>query len=375
MTLLENLLGLFGRNTGNSAIKGNQTQFEATTITSEDKLKNTVPSPTPPGVFDVIVVGVSFYQKALEKICGSRREGDIELHVQAKIVPYDYNPDDVHAVRVEIEGETVGHLSRKKALIWRGKMISEGFSGAVTCPAKIAWDRNFDKAGSYGVWLDLDLTLSDSMPEGNSTHTVSTPPNQLNHIEFLVNQLNRFELLSCKIGDGVNLWKKGESKDIFIYKKNSPFGEGKIGTCPDQICDVLLAATGWDASIASIYEGGCKIDCKLLSKTEMGKVDDENEALDNSQADYLEPSKEDISREMEKWMFIYKKKLDALQDSDRWSYKWMVEETQEKKRCRQSSEFALRWMKPFVRPVDMERAEVRALAVNGLYWSQIIMKE
>lgn len=74
-------------------------------------------------------------------------------------------------------------------------------------------------------------------------------------------------------------------------------------------------------------------------------------------------------------MFIYKKKLDALQDSDRWSDKWLAEETQEEKTCRQSSEFALRWMKPFVRPADIERAEVRALAVNGLYWSQIIMKE
>lgn len=327
------------------------------------------------GVYDVIVVGVSFYQKALEKICDGRREEGIEGHVQAKIIPYEDNPYDAHAVRIEIEGETVGYLSRKKALIWRSKMISDGFSGALSCPAKIAWDRNSFKAGSYGVWLDIDLTLPDSTPERNSEHTVSAPFNQSDHIEFLVNELNRFELLNCKVGDEVNLWQKGDSKEIFIYRKNSHFREGKIGICPDAVCDVLLAAAGWDASIASIYEGGCKIVCKLLSKAEMGKEEDQNEAVDNTLQDYIEPNKEEVSREMEKWMFIYEKKLDALQNSDRWSDKLFPEETQEEKRCRESSEFSLRWMKPFVSPADFEREEVRAIAVNGLYMSPIIMKE
>jgi hypothetical protein len=319
---------------------------------------------------DVIVVGVSFYQKALEKICGGRREEGIELHVQAKIIPYDDNPNDAHAVRIEIEGETIGHLSRKNALIWRSKMISEGSSGAVTCPAKIAWDRNFDKAGSYGVWLNVDLTLSDSIPERNSAHTVSAPSNQSNPIEFLVNELNRYELLNCKVGDEVNLWEEGDSKKIFIYRQGSDFGQGKIGICPDTVCDFLLAAAGWDASIASIYEGGCKIVCRLLSKAEMGKQEDQNEAMDNNLPDYIEPSEEEVSREMEKWMFVCKKKLDVLQNSE----KWFHEETQ-KRSCSESSVFAFRWMKPFVRPSDFEREEVLAVAGNGLYWSQIIMKE
>ena len=322
------------------------------------------------GVYDVIVVGVSFYQKALEKICDGRREEGIERHVQAKIIPDDDNPDDAHAVRIEIEGEIVGHLSRKAALIWRSKMISDGFSGAVTCPAKIAWDRNSFKAGSYGVWLDIDLTLPDSTPERNSEHTVSAPSNQSNSIEFLVNQLNSFELLNCKVGDEVTLWQKGDSKEIFIYRQGTGFGQGKIGVCPDSVCDVLLAAAGWDASITSIYEGGCKIDCKLLSKAEMGKEDDENEALDDTETDYIEPSKEEVALEMEKWMFVCMKKLNSLQNSD----KWFTEETQQEKRWGQPSEFALRWMKPFVNPADFEREEIRALAVNGLGWSQV-MKE
>jgi hypothetical protein len=323
------------------------------------------------GSFPVIVVGVFFYQKALEKICGGRREEGIELHVQAKIIPYDDNPDDAHAVRIEIEDEIVGHLSRRKALIWRSKMISDGFSGAVECPAKIAWDRVFDKAGSYGVWLDIDLTLPDSKPERHSATDAVVPTNQSDHIEFFVNELNRFELLNCKVGDEVNLWQKGGSKEIFIYRKGTDFGQGKIGICPDAVCDVLLAAAGWDASIASVYEDGCKINCQLLSKAEMGKEADQDEAFDNTETDYIEPSKEEVSREMEKWMFVIKKNLDALQNSDRWFH----EETQEEKRCRESPEFSLRWMKPFVSPADFEREEVLTIAVNGLSWSYTIMKE
>jgi len=387
--LFEKLLDLFGRDTDCNSIKNYQADSKPQRLTTEYKplsltdeyesiaeisAKLSHSREATPSEFDtpeVIVVGVSFYQKALEKICGGRREEGIELHVQAEIIPYDDNSDDAHAVKIEIEGEIVGHLSRKKALIWRSKMISEGFSGAVTCPAKIAWDRNFDKAGSYGVWLDIDLTLPNSLPERNSAHAISAPPNQSNPIEFLVNQLNRFELLNCKAGDEVNLWQKGDSREIYIYRKNTPFGKGQIGICPDSVYDDLLAAAGWDASIASIYDGGCKIVCKLLSKAEMGKEEDQDEALDNAQTDYIEPSKEEVSREMEKWMFVFKKKLDALQKPD----KWFHEETQEEKRRRKSSEFSRRWMKPFVRPADFEREEVRALAVNGLYWSQIIMKE
>lgn len=372
MKLLYEILGLFKLGKTNKLIGDYQDQLKTIINDSGNISSNgTGPINNMSGAFEVIVVGVSFYQKALEKICGGRREEGIEGLVQAEIIPYDDNPEDAHAVRIEIEDKLVGYLSRKQALIWRSKMISDGFSGAVTCPAKIAWDRNFDKAGSYGVWLDIDLTLPDSTPERNSQHTVSAPSNQSNSIEFLVNQLNSFELLNCKVGDEVNLWQKGDSKEIFIYRKNSHLGEGKIGICPGEVCDVLLAAAGWDASIASIYEGGCKIVCKLLSKAEMGKEEDQNEAMDNNPPDYIEPSKEEVSREMEKWMFVFKKKLDALQSPD----KWFHEETQEEKRCRESSEFSLRWMKRFVSHSDFEREEVRAMAVNGLYGSQIIMKE
>ena len=271
MTLLKKILDLFGRNTESNSVKDCQDQFKPTINVGINLSHNNEAPPISDDTFDVIVVGVSFHQEALEKICDGRREEGTEMFVQAKIIPYDDNPYDIHAVRVEIDHEPVGHLSRKNARIWRSKMISNNYSGAVTCPAKIVWDRGADKEGSYGVWLDLDLTLSDSKPETNIVQTVSVPGNQSDHIEFLVNKLNRFELSNCKVGDAVNLWVAEGTREIFIYRQGTDFGEGKIGSCPDAFFKTISAVPGCDARIVSIYEGGCKIACRLISKAEMAE--------------------------------------------------------------------------------------------------------
>lgn len=281
MTFLKKILNLFGMNTESNSIKDYKAnskplistdEYESITENSEilshnDGYCTSFKSNT----FDVIVVGVSFYQEALEKISGNKRVEGVELYTEANIISYDDNPHDAHAVKVDICGETVGHLSRKNAIIWRSKMISDNQSGVIKCPAKIVWDRGYNKEGSYGVWLDLDLTLSDSKPETNISQTVSVFENQPDHIEFLVNKLNRFELSNCKAGDDVNLWVAEGTREIFIYRQGSDFGEGKIGICPDELFKTIRNAPGCDARIISIYEGGCTISCRLISKAEMAE--------------------------------------------------------------------------------------------------------
>ena len=272
MILLKKLLDLFGKNAGSGSIKEHQAQIKSTiTANIVNTSHRNEASSAPYRVFDVIVVGVSYYQEALAKICGNKRADGTALFKEATIVPYDDNPHDAHAVRVEIGGETVGHLGRKNAIILRSKMISDNYPGVIKCPAKIIWDRAYDRAGSYGVWLDLDLTLSDSKPETNTPQPGSVSHNQQDHIEFLVNKLNRFELSNCRTGDNVNLWVPEGTREIFIYRQGARPGESKIGVCPYELFKTIRNAPGCDASIASIYEGGCKIVCRLISKAEMAE--------------------------------------------------------------------------------------------------------
>ncbi len=286
MALLKKILNFLDKKPKGNPNKDYQADFKPLRLTTEYKpfttaqykqlfeidenlLQNDKVTPSSHDKFEVIVVGVSFYQETLEEIFCNRREEGIALLTQANVIPDDGNSSDAYAVSVEIEQKLVGHLSRKNARIWRSKMISDKHTGVVICPAKIVWDRGAFKEGSYGVWLDLDLTLPDSKPEMNIVQSDSVSDNQPNHIEFIVNELNLFELSNCKEGDDVNLWVAEGTREIFIYRQGTDFGEGKIGVCPDELFKTIRNAPGCDAKIVSIYEGGCKIDCRLISKAEM----------------------------------------------------------------------------------------------------------
>jgi len=271
MRLLDKLLGLFGRDTDCNSIKDYQAQSKPKITTTGVNSLHSGLSPTSTGKFHVPVVGVTFHQEALQIICGNKREEGVPIYKQAIMIPENDNPEDANAVRIDIGGETVGHLSRRNATVWRGKMISENRSGEFMCLSQIIWDRGYIAEGSYGVLLDIDLSLPDSIIEPGGAGKLSVPSEQPDHIEFLVNQLNRFELFHCKIGDPVGLWDVPGTRDIFIYRHGTGFGEGKIGICPEEVFEIIHKAPGCDARIDSIYEGGCKIDCRIISKAEMSE--------------------------------------------------------------------------------------------------------
>src|SRR5262245_38063111 len=79
-----------------------------------------------PGTFEVHVVGTSHYQDALEAICGGRTAEGVQFPVAAILVPEDGNLHDPRAVRVDIRGATVGHLSRADARQYRAGLKEAG---------------------------------------------------------------------------------------------------------------------------------------------------------------------------------------------------------------------------------------------------------
>ena len=72
---------LFGKDAGSDSIKEHQAQFKSTiTANSVNTSHGNEGSPAPSGMFDVIVVGVSYYQETLSKICGNKRADDASLN-------------------------------------------------------------------------------------------------------------------------------------------------------------------------------------------------------------------------------------------------------------------------------------------------------
>ena len=63
------------------------------------------------GAFALPIVGESYYQEALGAICGPRSDESEDRRVEARLVLEHDNPHDSMAVRVEIQGQPVGHLS------------------------------------------------------------------------------------------------------------------------------------------------------------------------------------------------------------------------------------------------------------------------
>ena len=110
------------------------------------------------GRFETLVVGESHYQDALEAICGPRCEEGEDREVTATLICDDANSFDANAVRVDIDGRTVGHLSRDSAALYRAHLREKGFGKSpATCTARITggWARGPRGAGHYGVAPDV----------------------------------------------------------------------------------------------------------------------------------------------------------------------------------------------------------------------------
>ena len=114
------------------------------------------------GSYDFDIVGESHYQRTLAQIAGPKNEDSKEHACVATINLKDSNPHDHNAVRVDINGKTVGYFSRGDAVAYRHALTAcRAPAIAYGVRAKIVggWDRGNGDVGSYGVKLDFDLDL------------------------------------------------------------------------------------------------------------------------------------------------------------------------------------------------------------------------
>ena len=123
------------------------------------------------GFHDLDVVGELYYQAELSAICGGPVEHGVRYACIAVITPESGNTHDRQAVAVQIEGRTVGYLSKRRAKQWRSAIKSLGYTGSpIQVSAEIVggWqkpkrDGTID-TGSLGVRLDFQL--DEDLPDG-----------------------------------------------------------------------------------------------------------------------------------------------------------------------------------------------------------------
>lgn len=123
-----------------------------------------MPTCLPPherGAAMVSVVGESFHQQALEAICG-RRNGERIFHsCEATLVVELHNEHDANAIRVDVAGRPVGHLSRADAAAYRSLLVELREAGyEAMCPAFIA-GRAADDPHATTTNLGVFLNMAD----------------------------------------------------------------------------------------------------------------------------------------------------------------------------------------------------------------------
>jgi hypothetical protein len=117
--------------------------------------------------FTTEIVGESFYQKEIKEIVMFKDlvdRNDIDYKdpsLKAQLILEDENKlDPGNAVRVDIEGKTVGYLVKEDARKYRKELIRLGIPNEIcTCKATAYGHReDVGKTMKFGIWLSFDIT-------------------------------------------------------------------------------------------------------------------------------------------------------------------------------------------------------------------------
>lgn len=112
------------------------------------------------GSYGLEIVGEFSFQNNLLLICGRKTKNGHNKKTIAYLLLEDTNPVDKNAVRVDVEGKTVGYLARAVAIKYRDYLKQHGLNNIIgSCPAVVkgGWDRGNGDTGHFGVWLDFTL--------------------------------------------------------------------------------------------------------------------------------------------------------------------------------------------------------------------------
>lgn len=110
------------------------------------------------GEYDFEVVGESNYQHVLKALMGDPNDPEMDGRGTAILVPEDTNPYDDKAVKVTVQGFTVGYLSREDARSFRRRLAAKKLGMVPTsCGFQITGGYPLEDGSQafFGAQLDL----------------------------------------------------------------------------------------------------------------------------------------------------------------------------------------------------------------------------
>ncbi len=145
--------------------------------------------------FSTKVVGTSFCQENLIRVCGPKKAASVELEVPAELVLENDNQADVNAVAVLVDGLKVGYLPKREAMVHRIFIHgSDYIKDRLICIGKIngGWDNGSGNCGHYGVAVELPYKAGLDILSNYLHSNV-----RVNDLEVEIPQHKIEDLLSC----------------------------------------------------------------------------------------------------------------------------------------------------------------------------------
>ena len=116
----------------------------------------------PTGNLAAEVMGESFHRDAIESIAKNPQGKPALVYCTALLMPEPTNPHDSNAIKVVIEGETVGYLPRDYVDDYRARFRRHGLDvQSATCDAVITDGLvDQDQRLNYSIWLHWRRNLA-----------------------------------------------------------------------------------------------------------------------------------------------------------------------------------------------------------------------
>lgn len=118
------------------------------------------------GTPNVNVVGESYYQSNISKICGRKADEEVAHQCVGTLIPEDDNPKDKNAVAVYLDGNQVGYLSKDEALRYRPALAAAAAKGYLVAGDARIYAYPPERARTPNAGVSLYLPPPEEVIEG-----------------------------------------------------------------------------------------------------------------------------------------------------------------------------------------------------------------
>lgn len=192
------------------------------------------------GSFFQTVAGVSYRQQELAALTTWRKGVEQVLYATATLAPEPGNQYDPLAVKVLVQGQSIGYLPKDAAPRYHrliASVHSDSQLPAATTAAVRIIQRQFEHEVGYAAALDMHLEHAPNFDEAARPRLPAPALMPRFYDSFAIKDgylvimsldVGQYTAQRCYAGAELEIWMPKGSEDVYAYAPRSDFGLGKV---------------------------------------------------------------------------------------------------------------------------------------------------